>query len=158
MPNSKNIDVLIVKMHSTLLWLNDGIKKKNRLIKMKKDKEHDEKNESCEGNKDGYKPMTDQEVKQLAEDMYRGLVFTDRHLQRKEDVSMVFIPLVLMGKELIDKLLKNPPGMIYEYLDKAGTMSVNGMPMFMSFKMVSTEDTKKVFEIYNKIRKFVEDV
>jgi len=43
--------------------------------------------------------MTDQEIKQLAEDMYKGLVFTDRHIQQPNEIPSVFMALALMGKE-----------------------------------------------------------
>jgi len=125
---------------------------------MKKDEKQDGKNKSGEDNKEKHRPMTGQEIKQLAEDMYKGLVFTDRHVQTPDDIQMVFLPLVLMGKELSEELQKNLPGMIYEYVDKAGPMAINGMPVFTSFKMVSMDDTKKVFEHYHKIREAVTNV
>lgn len=125
---------------------------------MEKDEKQIGKNESGKDNKDMYKPMTDQEIKQLAEDMYKGLIFTDRHIQIRSDIPAVFMALALMGKELADELQKNPPGMIYEYMNKAGPMAINGMPMFLSFKLASIEDTKKVFEQYNKIREAVAKV
>jgi len=40
-------------------------------------------------------------------------------------------------------------------MDKAGPMAVNGMPMFLSFRLVSIDDTKKVLERYNKIKEAV---
>ena len=119
---------------------------------MKKDEKQNKKNED---NKVKYQPMTDQEIKQLAEDMYKGLVFTDRHIQIPSDIPGVFMALSLMGKELSEELQKNPPGMIYEYMDKAGPMAINGMPMFLSFRLVSIDDTKKVLERYNKIKEAV---
>jgi hypothetical protein len=70
-----------------------------------------------------YKPMTEEEIKKLAKDIYTGLVFTDRHIQVAS------------------------PGMIYEYMDKAGPMSINGMPMFCSFRFISQEDAKKVSQL-----------
>lgn len=119
---------------------------------MKKDEKHDKKRD---GDEVKYRPMADEEIKKLAEDMYKGLVFTDRNIQPNEEVQTVFMPLALMGKELIDELRKNPPGMIYEYMDQAGPMSINGMPMFLSFKMVSIDDAKKVFDLYHKIKEVV---
>lgn len=122
---------------------------------MKKDEKQSKKKESGKDNKEKYGHMTDQEIKQLAEDIYKGLVFTDRHVQTSDDVSRVFMTLVLMGKELSDELKENPPGMIYEYMDKAGPMAINGMPMFLSCRLASIDDTKKVFEHYNKIKEAV---
>src|SRR3972149_4177761 len=75
-----------------------------------------------------YRPMSDQEVRQLAEDMFKGLIFTDRNVQIKEDIPKVFVPLMLMGKEFINELQEIPVGMIYEYMDKAGPRSINAMP------------------------------
>lgn len=71
---------------------------------------------------------------------------------------MVFLPLALIGKELSDELNENPPGMIYEYIDKAGPRAVNGMPMFMSLKMVSIDDAKKIFDFYHKIKEAITNI
>jgi hypothetical protein len=125
---------------------------RNECVKMEKDEKHDEKKE-CDIRK--YVSMTDQEIKTLAEDIYKGMVFTDRHVDRQEDISSIFMPLMLMGKDLIDGLQKNPPGMIYEYMERAEPRTINGMPIFMSFKMVSVGDTKKVFDHYHKIKEAV---
>ncbi len=129
---------------------------------MKKDKRCDEekidkKIDTCGERKQDncqnmYIPMTDQDIKKLAEDMYKELIFTDRHIENKEEIPMVFMPLALVGREILGELADHPPGMIYEYMSKAGPMSINGMPIFASFRVVSIEDTKKVFAHYNKIR------
>lgn len=122
---------------------------------MKKDEKQYEKKE---GEKGKYGQLTNDEIKQLAEDMYKGLIFTDKHLRAKEELSMVFLPFVFMGKEFIDELNENPPGMIYEYMDKAGPMAVNGMPIFLSLKMTSIDDTKKIFEHYHKIKEAITNI
>jgi len=105
----------------------------------------------------GITPLTEKEIADLANDMYRGLIFTDRHVQRSEDVPSVFMPLIFMNEENIEKLKANPPGMIYEYFDKAGPRSINGMPIFWSFRMINVEDTAKVMERYKRIKQAVED-
>lgn len=105
-----------------------------------------------------YKPLTDEEIKKLADDIYKGLVFTDRHIQNPDDISRVFMPLVLLKEEQIEELKAESPGMIYEYMDKAGPMSINGMPMFCSFRFLSQEDAKKVNDKYLQIKKAIEKV
>lgn len=102
--------------------------------------------------------MTDDEIKQLAEDMYRHLIFTDRQLQNKSDLTMVFTPLIFLSKDQLAELKNNPPGMIYEYIDKAGPMSINGMPIFSSFSIISQEDTRKVIQKYNEIVDMVKKI
>ena len=44
----------------------------------------------------------------------------------------------------------NNIGMLYESYDKAGPRSINGFPMFFSCKIVSSEDTKKFWDMYVK--------
>ena len=41
--------------------------------------------------------------------------------------------------------------MIYEYIENAGPRAINGNPTFLSLRMISKDDTKKVLETYNKI-------
>jgi len=103
-----------------------------------------------------YTSLTDEEIKKLADEIYRGLIFTDRHIQNPDDISRVFMPLVLMKEEQIEEFRANPPGMIYEYMDKACPMSINGMPMFLSFRLLSKEDAKKVDKKYIQIKEAVE--
>lgn len=105
-----------------------------------------------------YKQLTEEEIKKLADDMYRGLIFTDRHVQNHDDVPRVFMPLALLEKEQIEELKAGDPGMIYEYMDKAGPMSINGMPMFWSFRFLNQEDAKKVMEKYLQIKEAIEKV
>lgn len=105
-----------------------------------------------------YTSSTDEDIKKLADDIYKGLVFTDRHIKNPDDIHRVFIPLTLMKEEQIEEFKANPPGMIYEYMEKAGPMSINGMPIFFSFRFLNQEDSKKVFDKYNKIKEAVEKV
>ncbi len=102
-------------------------------------------------NIDDFKKLTEEEIKELANDIYKGNVFTDRHIQKPEDLSTVFMPLIFLEEKDIDDLKKNPPGMVYEYMTEAGPRMINGMPTFWSVRMISQEDTKKVLEKYTKI-------
>jgi hypothetical protein len=63
-----------------------------------------------------------------------------------------------MREEQLEELRKNPPGMIYEYMEKAGPRAINGNPVFLSFRMIGIDDTKKVLERYNKIIEVVGEV
>lgn len=92
------------------------------------------------------------EVKCIAVDLFHGRIFTDRQIANPGDAQMVFIPLALMKPSQLKKLKSDPPGMIFEYLDKAGPHSINGMPVFFSCQMLSLEDAKAVLEFYNKLK------
>ena len=101
-----------------------------------------------------YKDRTEQELKSLAIDIFEGKVYTDRHIPKEEEngLMMVFMPLALGGgKDWTDDDWKTI-GMIYEYIDQAGPRSINGMPSFFSFNMLSTEQATKVAKFYDEYR------
>lgn len=119
-----------------------------------------EKGDSMTGNeKEGKNTrMSDDKIKELAQDLYKGIIFTNMHVKNPEDVPRVFVPMMMLDKEQIEEFNKNPPGMIYEYMDQAGHLGINGMPMFMSFRMLNQEDTGKVIKKYNEIKKAIENI
>lgn len=105
-----------------------------------------------------FKKLTEEEIKKLANDIYVGNVFTDRHIKNPEDVSRVFMPLVFLDEKQAKELEKKAPGMIYEYMSEASPMMINGMPAFATLRMLSREDAKKVIDKYNKIVETVKDI
>ena len=90
---------------------------------------------------------SDAELRQLALDIADGVVFTDRHINDISLLGSVFMPLLFI--EDFDKM--DDVGMIYERMSKANHMSINSYPIFMSFKTINKEDTKKVMEYYEEI-------
>ena len=48
--------------------------------------------------------------------------------------------------------------LIYEYMKNAQSNGVNGNPSFVSCQTLSKEDTKKMFEYYEKIQKAMETI
>lgn len=99
------------------------------------------------------KNLPEAELKDLARDIHRGLVFTDRHIKSEDEgfLGMVFTIIGLMDKKQMDRMQKDSPGMVYEYLSKAGSRSMNGYPIFMSMNMLSMEDTEKALGILRKL-------
>jgi hypothetical protein len=92
---------------------------------------------------------TELELKQLAIDLVEGKVFTSNHLcaeGREDMISSIFMPLALgalsgMPEEELKQL-----GMVYEYLDKAGPIAVNGFPTFMSCGLLTLNDARKMMD------------
>ena len=97
-------------------------------------------------------PKTEEELKQLALDISEGKVFTDRHLSDVRDLSAVLMPLAFLDEAGIEKLKADDPGMVYEYMDKAGPMAVNDMPCFFSMRLLSRDEAKKVGEYYRELK------
>lgn len=137
---------------------------------------------------DGYKytPRTDDELKEIAKCLYHGTIFSDRHLKdyNKHLLPNIFMPLALgafqdiswdmesrEGK-IINLILgdlepeyikrkeeyKKSIGFIYEYVDKAGPMAINGNPIFTSFNILSIDDTDRMFNYYEKYKELQEKI
>lgn len=106
-----------------------------------------------------YVPKTDAEIRQLAEDLYRDLIFTDRHINggNTDMIKSIFMPLFFLEEKDIESLKKAKIGLFFEYYKAAGPMSVNGYPTFFSVQMLSESDTKRLFETHNKIKSAVEN-
>ena len=106
------------------------------------------------------KNRPESEIKEIARDMHRGLIFTDRHIKSADErlLGTIFMILSLMDKKGMEKMMKDPPGMVYEYFSKAGPRGVNGYPCFTSMNILSIDDTKKVFELIQKLEKSEKEV
>lgn len=92
---------------------------------------------------------SEEEIKQIATDLFHNRIFTSQHLnQDAHMINQVFMVLLFMKNDQIPTNL----GMIYEYEDKAMPRSINGYPIFMSCHFLNTDDTEKVFSIYNKLK------
>ena len=98
------------------------------------------------------KNLSDAEIKQLAVDFHHGMIFCDRHVARPDDLPRVFMILNLMDEKAFKKFKADPPGLIYEYLEKAGPTSINGMPVFFSVRVLSPADTTKLFKLVKKLK------
>lgn len=95
-------------------------------------------------------PLTAEALKTLADDIRAGRIFTSAHIATHDNVlGLVFMPLAFMSAE--DRETLRDVGMAYEYLDKAGPRCINGYPMFFSVRLLSKEDTEKVFAIIRAI-------
>lgn len=105
--------------------------------------------------------LTYKEAKKLAMEIYTGSVFTDRHIRSSDHgdpmlMTCIFMPLVFMSKEQIEEM--KDVGMIYEYMSQAGSRSINGYPIFSSFRRLSKQDTDKVMQLYREICQELDDV
>lgn len=103
---------------------------------------------------------SDKDLKQIAKDIYLGKIFTDRHISNKNMIASVFMPLIFLrtetknGKNFID----SNPVLLYEYLDKAGPMAINDMPMFTSMQSLNKEEFDKMVSYYEKIEKTMSNI
>jgi hypothetical protein len=117
-------------------------------------------------------------LQDIALGIHGGTIYSTLHMMAVDrdpervarDAGMVFMPLALMNRELVESVNKfmrdcDMPqvvpvepglpadlGMIWEYMSKAGPRSVNGVPMFMSMRFLSKDDTLKVTKMIARLR------
>lgn len=86
---------------------------------------------------------TNDELMQLARDVFEGRVFTSAHFKSVEDMreltSMVFTPLLYFSKEQMDKMKKDMGNnyFFYEYYDKASAGKADGYPIFRTMNYLT---------------------
>jgi len=104
--------------------------------------------------------LTKEEQKQLALDIFQKKVFVDRFIKDDGDPRLIFMVLSFMDEEQFKGLLAvlGESGMIYEYYDKAGPLSMGGYPSFFSMKVLNTEQANYVLETYRELKKSTEAV
>lgn len=103
---------------------------------------------------------TDDELKQVAQDIVFGKVFCDFMCLSADDFEMTFMPIALLSTEGLAELKDRlgPKGMVFEYMNKAGPMSHNGTPTFMSLRWLNSEDAEKVRDYMRKYQEAMEAV
>jgi hypothetical protein len=82
--------------------------------------------------------MEDDELREFVDDFLSGRIYTLHHVPDGQDPAMVFMVLALGG--LPQGLDPNDVGTVYEYIDKAGPRTVNGMPHFFSCRFMHKDD------------------
>lgn len=103
--------------------------------------------------------MTDEELKQLAVDIYHGKAFTDRSV-RPSDVHLIpqlFMPIALGGPDMAEMFKAEEVTMIYEYIDKAHERSLNGYPMFFSFRYLRRGENDRLAVFFDRYRQLQEE-
>ena len=97
-------------------------------------------------------------LKNLAEQCYRGEVFTSNQIEDKTMISSVFMVFGLMDPVQSKDLYKKKPVLIYSYMKDRFDMGINGYPCFWSAGFLDAEHTKIFEHYYFAIKKAVEDV
>ena len=94
---------------------------------------------------------TDEELKQIAKDLHSGLIYTDRHIPEGMTLQGTFLVLALADEAFLKEWKERDINMVFEYLDKAGPMAVNGQPTFFSCRTATKDEVKKIGAYYEAI-------
>lgn len=101
---------------------------------------------------------TDEELKQIAKDLYAGRIFSDRHVPIPRDIIIVFALRLFEDIGIREKMISKEIFFIYEYMDKASPRSLNGMPMFTSFHSLNEIDFHRMVKFHDKIVKAMDEI
>ena len=126
---------------------------------------------------------TDDELKTIAKDLYHQKIFSSSHIPKHSThlINSIFMVLMFLSSKIdwkddsrINKLIHiylahleedyakrydeyiNDIGFIYESLDKALPMGINGFPIFYSCGILSKKDTDRMFDFYEKYKELQE--
>ena len=106
------------------------------------------------------KELPKDEINKIAEELYRGIIFTSLQLSQHDQLVLHF-PSVAMSPffhdliKMIDERKETKLGMIYGYMSNAARRAINGKPMLMNAKILNIVNTRKVMERYKEIEEFM---
>lgn len=107
-----------------------------------------------------FEPIPDLEpvaLEQLAKDWHAGLVFSAHHIDPASGLlGSVFLPLGLGGLADWSHEQVETIGTVYEYMSEAGPQSINGYPMFFSFRLLNRGDFEKLTAAVARIKAAVD--
>jgi hypothetical protein len=96
---------------------------------------------------------TEQELRQLATDIAEGKVFGTWCMSNLDFIPNVFMVINFLDDTSLEQIAKEKPVHIYEYLDKAQPMGVNGMPTFFSMNFISGQEWVLLLSMIDKLKK-----
>lgn len=91
------------------------------------------------------------DLNRIATDVWKGLIYTTSGLE-PDEIKSSFPVLMFMDEKQASDLVARNPHVLYEYLDKAARLSVNGRPIFFSFASLSLEQWTAVMEKVKALR------
>ena len=92
------------------------------------------------------------ELKEIADDMADGLVFTNFQVPDMRQMPLVFPVVTTFGKRKNAEWFSANVGLIFEYLDEAlPSLQENALPRFNSMQALNRAQGKAVIDCYNSI-------
>lgn len=93
------------------------------------------------------------ELKKLALDIYKKQIFGTWQIKDPDMVGSVFMVVAFMDSKMAKQLETENIVHFCEYLNKAGPMSVNGMPTFFSMQTISKSEWDIIVPIIEELQK-----
>jgi len=88
---------------------------------------------------------SDKELRELALDICEGRVFGSWMIKNMHDLPMVFMSVALGVP------IPKDAAHLYEYWAESLPRSINGMPIFLNFKVVTKDEAEKMKPMFKEI-------
>lgn len=101
-----------------------------------------------------------EELTQIAKDLHAGKIWTSGHCRSRQEVGQVFAILGFLDKKTAKNVARRvgKKGMIFEYMDRAMPLGINGMPIFFSFRTLRPCEKAIVDEKLRQIERAMEAI
>lgn len=96
---------------------------------------------------------TNAELRELAQGIAEGRVFTDWHLHTDTEIDLlqiIFMPLALMSEDQFESFKAKEPYLLYEYMSAALPRGINGYPVFTSIQYLTKQETEIMSDYLRK--------
>tara|TARA_B100001093_G_C26316343_1_gene795748 strand:+ start:54 stop:440 length:387 start_codon:yes stop_codon:yes gene_type:complete len=97
-------------------------------------------------------------LKELAQQVYRGEVFTSFQIQNPQDIASVFMPLMLMSPDMGQGMYQDKPCMFYANMKDRFPTGINGYPCFGSVAYLNSKEAEIFDNYYKKIEKAINEI
>jgi hypothetical protein len=89
--------------------------------------------------------LSDDELRTFVDDFVSDRIFTTGHLRdgQEDRVPMIFLPVAMGCFKKVQPDSLSTIGCLWEYHSEALPRSINGLPCFMSFKMLHKDDWER---------------
>lgn len=108
-----------------------------------------------------YQRKTDEEITNLARQLYRNEIFCSFQLPKDQLASllpMVFMPIFFLDKETIKQWQADGIQHFYADMKYAGPRSINGYPIFTVMQGLNKEDGERLCTQYLKIEQAIDNI
>jgi hypothetical protein len=93
--------------------------------------------------------MSDADLRKFIQDYLGNMIFTSAHIRpiQQTMLGQIFMPILFGAFEDYREQDLEQIGIIYEYYNKAGPMSINGYPMFVSMRLLHALDWERARKV-----------
>lgn len=105
-----------------------------------------------------YVRKTDDEIRSLALQLYRGEIFTSMQIDDPRMIGNVFMPIMFMDDLHKKMLMINGAYCFYANMEDAGPRAINGYPCFFSMMYLDREDAKRLIDKLAVIEEMMDNV